>query len=377
MRILIVGNFQPDEQQSMQRYADWLENVLQRRGLEVTLVKPRPFFASLTQSPFLVKYLGYLDKFLLFPFRLRQLAKTHDLVHIADHSNAMYLGMIGDAPSLITCHDVLAIRAARGEFFQVSVGWTGRILQRWILASLRSARYVICVSAKTAMDLRALTGDAGAQVRVIHNALNWKYRPGATLPDSLIARLKLKRDRPYLLHVGGNQWYKNRECVLRIFADLSTAGGGTDISLVLAGKPWTDEMRTLIHENQLDERVIEAVGITNEEMQALYANALALLFPSLQEGFGWPILEAQSCGCPVITTCRSPMSDVAGEAAILIDPSDPKPAALAIIEGLKRREQLRTAGFINIRRFEEGGIVDKYCAFYEAILGSECKAAQM
>ena len=116
-------------------------------------------------------------------------------------------------------------------------------------------------------------------------------------------------------------------------------------------------------------RVIEAADATCEELEALYGNALALLFPSFEEGFGWPILEAQACGCPVIASRRPPMTEVAGEAAILIDPAEPQAAAMAIAAGLKGSEQLRAAGFKNLKRFDAEAIADRYCAFYESILG--------
>jgi glycosyltransferase involved in cell wall biosynthesis len=319
----------------------------------------------------LIKYLGYLDKFLLFPPRLRRVAKTCDLVHIVDHSNSMYLRTVRGKPTLITCHDVLAIRGAQGQFPQCPTGWSGKLLQRWILSGLRRARHVLCVSAKTAADLKTLTGETGAQIRVVHNALTWNYRPGAALPEVLNSRLGLPPGQPYFLHVGGNQWYKNRAGVLRIFARVAAMDEFSRAILVMAGKPLPPALLDVIREERLNGRVIQAPGVTNEELQALYGNALALLFPSLEEGFGWPIVEAQACGCPVITSGRPPMSEVAGEAAIFIDPTDPEAAAAAVVAGLERRERLRDAGLCNVKRFDEETIANQYFAFYEEILAEE------
>ena len=359
----------------MQRYAIWLVHALSLRGHQVTLATPRPYFSHLAHSRGLKKYLGYLDKFLIFPPRLRWLARNFDLVHILDHSNSMYLGPVRRKPNLITCHDVLAIRAAQGEFPASPVGRTGRLLQRWILSGLRSARHVLCVSSKTASDLRTLTGDTDAEMRVIYNPLNWSYQPSSVLPDDLVARLGLNPGQPFLLHVGGNSWYKNRIGVLRIYARLIAKEEFSACRLVLAGQPWSAAMRKLVRDEQLGDRAIEAVGCSNEELQALYSHAQALLFPSLEEGFGWPLLEAQACGCPVITSDRPPMTEVAGEAAIYIDPDNPEAAAHVIADGLQRREQLRAAGFRNLERFAEESVVDQYCAFYEDILGRKRSAA--
>ena len=379
MRILLVANYEPDGQVSMLRYAAWLERALKARGYQVTVAEPRAFFSRLAWGSGLKKYIGYLDKFLIFPPRLRRLARTHDLVHVLDHSNSMYLRTVRGKPSLITCHDVLAVRAARGEFPQALTGWSGRLLQRWILSGLRGARHVLCVSGKTAGDLKALIESSGkdteetdkncAELRVICNPLNWSYRTGAALPEDLTSRLGLRPGERYFLHVGGNQWYKNRAGVLSIFARLAGMVEFSSARLVMAGKPLPGELRAAIHRERLEGRVIEAVDATSEELQALYGNALALLFPSLEEGFGWPILEAQACGCPVIASRRPPMTEVAGEAAILIDPAEPQAAAMAIAAGLKGSEQLRAAGFKNLKRFDAEAIADRYCAFYESILG--------
>jgi glycosyltransferase involved in cell wall biosynthesis len=351
----------------MRRYALWLERNLKARGYKVTLLKPQPFFGKLTRHPGLIKYLGYLDRFLLFPPRLRRVAKSHDLVHVLDHSNSMYLQPVHWKPNLITCHDVLAIRAARGEFRETQTSWTGKLLQRWILSGLRTARYVLCDSHKTASDLTALTGNIEAHLHVQHLAINWSYGPNAVLPAGLIDRLGLRSGQMYFLHVGGEKWYKNRLGVVRLFTRLSVMEQFTSSVLVLVGHPLPPATRSLIRNERLDQRVIEAGNVTNEELQALYCNAMALVFPSLQEGFGWPILEAQACGCPVITTGRPPMSEVAGDAAILIDPEDVEAAAERIAEGMKDSEGLRTAGFHNLERFNEETVVNGYCAFYEAI----------
>jgi glycosyltransferase involved in cell wall biosynthesis len=374
MRVLLVANYQPDNQESMLRYAAWLERILKARGHQVSITAPWPFFSRIAPHPVIKKYLGYLDKFLLFPPQLRRLSRSYDLVHVLDHSNSMYLRTARYKPNLITCHDMLAIRAARGELAQVRVGWSGRLLQKWILFGLRRARYVLCVSAKTEADLKILiagssiTPNKSAELYVIPNALNWSFKPGASLPEGVAFRLGLKPGEHYLLNVGGNQWYKNRVGALHIFARLIEREEFSATRLVMVGKQFTAAMADVIREKRLAGRVIEASGVTNEELQALYGNALALLFPSLEEGFGWPILEAQACGCPVIASQRPPMTEVAGEAAIFIDPADPQAAAATIATGLQAREQLRAAGFRNLERFNENKVADRYCALYESVL---------
>jgi glycosyltransferase involved in cell wall biosynthesis len=389
MRILLVANYEPDAQQSMQRYATWLEQVLTARGLTVQVTRPTPFFSRITFGKFrtLQKYLGYIDKFFLFTPKLRLMAFSFDLVHVLDHSNSMYLSAVGNTPSLITCHDLLAVRAALGEFPNTKTGWSGRILQRWILQGLARGRNIVCVSEKTSDDLLALThhsahSSSSKNIRVIFNALNWPFQPTANKPQfegvERNHRTALLTGTPYLFHVGGNQWYKNRLGALKIYEELRNHAAFQNVRFIMAGKPWTRAMREFVSAANLSEWVIELGAMSSEELQSLYGHALALLFPSLEEGFGWPIVEAQACACPVITTARPPMNEVAGagthfaeQAAILIEPSDHVNAAAIIVEGLKTRENLIKAGLKNVSRFNEAEIVNAYISFYQSIVESE------
>ena len=369
MRVLLVGNYEPDEQQSMQRYARWLLGALRTRGVTVVLIRPVAMFSKLAFGPFrssgIVKYLGYLDKYLIFPGQLKQAARQFDLVHVCDHSNSMYLKATAGVPAVITCHDLLAVRSALGEFKETSTGWTGRRLQAWILRGLKRAANVICVSAKTAEDFQRLAGALeDRRVEVIPNPLNWHYQPRMEMPGGLLERLGLAAGENYFLHVGGNQWYKNRPAVMRIFAELVKMDEFAAAKLVMAGKPFPAGLKQLVEKSGLRNQVIEITGTSNEELEALYSHAVALIFPSLEEGFGWPIVEAQACGCVVAVSSRPPMTEVAGNAAILINPDEPSAAAELIRVGLRRPSELRSAGLKNVERFAPETIAEKYLEFY-------------
>src|SRR5215470_2947732 len=178
MRILLISNYRLDKQQSMLRYAEMLRDELSNQGQVVSVVHPPVVLGGLPFLPGpLKKWIGYIDKYLLAPAYLRKQAHDADIVHICDHSNSMYLRCAGVRPALITCHDLLAIFAARGMYPAVKIGMTGRILQGWIATNLTRAEHVICVSSKTQNDLESLTPGISSMTTVIHHYLNWNYSP--------------------------------------------------------------------------------------------------------------------------------------------------------------------------------------------------------
>ena len=372
MKILLIGNYAPDQQESMQRFASLLEGELRARGHAVQLLQPRARLNRSGAPPVgPAKWLGYLDKFVLFPALLRRAARRADVVHITDHSNSMYVRQLRAKPHLVTCHDMLAIRSALGLVSQNPISATGKVLQKLILHNLNRARAVACVSQNTrdqVLELSRLEADA---VSVAENGLNYPYTPMPAAPaDALIRHYFAGEVRPFLLHVGGNQWYKNREGVLEIYRTLREQMGAQTPLLVMAGKEFTPAMNDYCAQHDLGD-VIRVVGASNEELRAFYSRAQAFLFPSLAEGFGWPIVEAQACGCRVLTTDLPPMNGIGAQAATLCDPHDVAGAASQLQNLLQEDEKERNArievGLKNAERFTTARMIEKYEELYRTI----------
>jgi len=289
-----------------------------------------------------------------------------DVVHICDHSNAFYSRFLQNIPHVVTCHDLFGIRSALGEIPQNPTAWTGKQLQGMILHGLRQARHVACVSEATRRDLLRVAGIPEHRVSRIYNSLNYPYSPmEPNQARRRLARLGVDPSRPFFLHVGAT-WYKNRPGLLRIFSIFRRFPGVPDLRLVLVGGPLTAEMRRFVRNNQLNGVVQELTGVADEDLRALYSCAAMMLFPSLEEGFGWPIIEAQACGCPVTTSGWAPMNEIGGTAAMYIDPTNPKSAADALGKALSRLPEMREAGLLNAARFRSG-MIENYLSLYEAV----------
>jgi glycosyltransferase involved in cell wall biosynthesis len=369
MKVLLVGNYLPDRQDSMQIYASMLEAGMRARGHEVRLLRPPAILgARVAENSPLFKWSGYADKFLLFQRELRRAAEGAEVVHLCDHSNAMYVPVLANKAHIVTCHDVLAIRSAMRHFPENPVGVTGRTFQRLIARGLRQARAILCVSRKTRDDLKRYLALPEERLHVVPNALPWPYEPAIRdTCASMLRSVGLEPNSRYFFHIGGNHWYKNRGAAIQIFAELRKLPQYADAKLVMSGGPMTAVLREIAGRHQVGEAVVEAVGLSNECLQALYSCALATLFPSLEEGFGWPILEAQACGCPVVTTDRAPMNEVAGGAAILIDPADPESAARTVADALRDTAQMRAEGLRNAACYSIERMLERCEGLYHEI----------
>jgi glycosyltransferase involved in cell wall biosynthesis len=367
--VLLIGNYPPDRQQSMHRFAMMMLDGLAAAGVPAELFQPRPFFGRLGYAGgFLAKWLAYIDKFVLFPWQLRRRLKTSPaVVHICDHSNAMYARQIRGVPAVTTCHDLLAVRGALGEQTDCPASLTGKLLQRWIVAGLRAATVVACVSKATLEDARRLVGrrDEKPRLELIALGLSYPYRPlPAEEAHARLARFPaLGPDQPFVLHVGSNLRRKNREGILRIFALCKNDWNGL---LVFAGEPLSEALCSLGRQLNILDRVVEVPEAASEVLEALYNCATAVLFPSRFEGFGWPVIEAQACGCPVICSDRAPLPEVAGDAGLIHPVADEEGFAAEIIRLTDPEERAlwSARSLRNAERFSTDKMIAEYISVY-------------
>jgi len=341
-------------------------------GISAAVVRPRPFLGRVRfAGSFVAKWLAYLDKFVFFRSTLsREMRARPALVHICDHSNAMYARAIRDVPVVVTCHDLLAVRGALGEDTDCPASATGKFLQRWIVRGLESASAVACVSRATLSDAQRLvrTNNGKPALELITQGLNYPYRvlPRDEVDRRLAKYSALRPEIPFVLHVGSNLRRKNREAVLRIFARGKDKWNG---ALVLAGHTLSDSLRSLGRELCISDRIIEIPNAESATLEALYNRATALLFPSTFEGFGWPIAEAHACGCPVLCVDREPMTEVAGAAVIAHSVEDEAGFAADLLRLTDPEERARWSAkaLENAKRFSTERMISEYIALYRSL----------
>jgi len=345
---------------------------LRESGVDAMLIRPpavfgRTRFFGATAA----KWLGYIDKFILFRWRLwRGLAARPAVVHICDHSNAIYARGVRPFPLLITCHDLFSVRAALGEETDCPPSLTGRILQRWILRGLKSADVIACVSNSTAEDVKRLVANCSdrSRVAVVPLGLNRPFRPiSGELAHARLEQIgSLDLSRPFVLHVGSNTPRKNRAGVLRIFARLQQNWNG---QLVLAGELLNTELQRTADYFGISDRIVQIEHVDGDLLEALYTLAVALLFPSRFEGFGWPIIEANACGCPVVCSNSGPLPEVGGDAALFHDVDDEVGFANDLLRLTNPEERARWSAkaLENAKPFSAERMIAAYRELYRAL----------
>ena len=356
----------------MLRFDQMMLRGLRDCGVAAEVIRPPTVLGKFQMlGATVAKWLGYIDKFLFFRWQLRRkLAKRPALVHICDHSNSMYAMSCKGVPVLTTCHDMLAVRGGLGEETNCPASFTGRMLQRWILRGLRRADIVACVSRATADDVRRLVPAQSDRLRitVVEMGLNYPYqRLKREIVDERLSRFpQLNLNGRFILHVGSNLRRKNREGILRIFAKCADA---LDAQMVFAGDALSDSLRAQARDLHIEHRIVEIVNASNEVLEALYNRAHALLYPSRFEGFGWPIIEAQACGCPVVCSSAGPMADVAGAGALLHEPDDEEGfvADLLRLADPEERRRWTAKALENARRFSAARMISEYRELYRSL----------
>jgi glycosyltransferase involved in cell wall biosynthesis len=268
---------------------------------------------------------------------------------VAHFQHALPLGY-SDA-SVVTVHDL------SWERDPSLMGLRDRLVFRTAVPrSARRASRVIVVSEMTKRDLIRLANVPAERIAVVPNGVGEPFGPEGPHANR----------QPYALVVGSLEPRKDPLTAVEGFALL----GSDDLRLVFAGpdRGDGDATRAAAARRGLEQRVELKGHVSDEELAALYRGAACLVFPSRDEGFGLPLLEAMASGIPVVATRAGALPEIAGDAAILVEPGNPVELAGGIERALADRERLVAAGFDRARQFTWAETAERTLAVYRGLL---------
>lgn len=265
--------------------------------------------------------------------RLRRLlVRGFDLVHFP-LADGWYAPV---SRTVVTIHDLSVLRYPEAYFPDAA---SERRQRRHFAAITCHADAVIADSEATKGDVVSLLGVSEERVAVIPLGVDPAFRP---VDDSYVldkVRRRYGLPARYALFVGGIDFKKNVARLVAGFA-LARARGALPHALVLAGtlqqegNPFFEEAKRQAVAADVSDHLVWAAYVSESDLPALYTGADVLVFPSLWEGFGFPVLEAMACGTPVVTSEGSAMAEVAGGAAVLVDPLDCETIASGILRAI-------------------------------------------
>lgn len=279
---------------------------------------------------------------------------NYDIFH-ATYYDDYFLDLPTCSPFVITVHDMIH------ELYPGLWGNQQEIVEQKKKVIFASAG-IIAVSENTKKDLlRIYPSIAPNKVTVVHHGNSFPIKNAASA---------LTTKREYLLYVGNRDHYKNFDRFLEAFKGV--VAHRPSLHLICAGGgAFTDREMALLKSLDLLEQVSFEPIRNDEHLASLYQNALFFVYPSLYEGFGIPILEAFSCGCPVVLSSSSCFPEVAGDAALYFDGNSAS-SMQAVFEELlsnpNRGEQLRQLGFEKVKEYTWEKAAQKTHDFYCRIL---------
>ncbi|MBO0863323.1 MAG: glycosyltransferase family 4 protein, partial [Chloracidobacterium sp.] len=277
-------------------------------------------------------------------------------------------------PLVVTIHDLAFERmpetfTRRGSFqLKLTVRRTAK----------RAAR-IATVSEYSRQDLLNIYKLSPEKVAVTYNGVGTSFSPQPSVPEEAEEiRRRFGVSRDFLLAVGSLQPRKNMVRLIRAYAKLRNEREDFSPQLVIVGrKLWlTSEIFDEVKRQRWADDVILTGYVDDRDLPALYRAARAFVYPSLFEGFGLPPLEAMACGTPVVTSDVSSLPEVAGEAALLIDPNDEQALANALLEivndeGL--RAELRQKGIAQAKKFTWRDAAEKTLGLYREAYSSAAR----
>ena len=338
---------------SMDVYADGLIGGLKTVRPDWEIVELAPIVSNIKRSSILTGITKYYERYWHYPHQLKQ--QDVDIFHIVDHSDGHLLYWLNKLPQpkIITCHDL--INLTHPETFKGHSIFPLVSMTSWNFAvkGMQYADRIIAVSSNTAKDITKHLHIPEKSITTVFNAVDSQFNPISQSEIDFYRKKRNLTNREFcLLNVGSNNLRKNISLVLKAIAILK--GRNLPIHFWKTGADFNPEQKSFIAANDLTGCVTYLGKPDRKELIKIYNAADVLVAPSFYEGFGLTILEAMACGTPVITSNVTSLPEVAGDAAILINPTEVEEIVTAVLclrAEPQTRQTLIDRGLSRVKQF--------------------------
>src|SRR5213592_3901309 len=293
-------------------------------------------------------------RYYFYPWRVKREAKRADLVHVLDHSYAHMIEKAGRRPVIVTVHDLMPVVVLRSPTDNWREGWREGVRTRFLrqaLKALRQADAYIVGTQWLKYELATWLG-TDKNIFVVPFGVDRAFYGESTVARERGRRdWRIPEDAFVVLHVGSTVDRKNVPLVIQTVARLRQQ---TDTYLLQVGGRFSAEQEQLIERLDLRRAVRSVASADDTTLRRAYRAADVLLFPSLYEGFGFPVLEAFASGLPVVTSGAGGLKEVAGDAALVVEGRDPTAYVKALetlSEDADERYDLIRKGWARARQF--------------------------
>lgn len=291
--------------------------------------------------------------------------EKYDLVHYLDSYGPAF--RMPRIPYVLTVHDVIPLTGH--DFY---AGWTRRYLASLMRRTIPRAAAIMADSDTTAQALRDLLDIPSNRIAVALLGVDETFHPTSADERAEVLQ-RYHVTNPYIINVGTIEPRKNLVRLVHAFAQ---AKRHLDLPhhLLIAGKPkWkADDVTTAIDETGLSSAIHLLGFVPDEDIAPLIGGAHVLAYPSLEEGFGLPVIEGMACGVPVIASVNSPLAEDIGTAALLVDPLDVNAMATALGEictNAEKRATMSAEGLARAQRYSWGHVADATLDMYHRAAG--------
>lgn len=228
-------------------------------------------------------------------------------------------------------------------------------LRPLITRGLKKAKHILCVSDNVLQLSKNELGVSSSKMSVVHNGIDNFFQPISFKKAKQYLESKYNIAKPFFFFAGKLQKRKNIDRILAAFRIYIDRTGNEDIFVLAGSRTWaSDDLNLLIEKYDLKDRVVETGYLEVDELPYFYASCKAFVFATLWEGFGIPLIEAMACGAPTIASNLSSLPEIAGDAALLVNPYSVDEIAEAmrrLSEDESLRSTLRERGFIQSKYF--------------------------